>query len=119
MGEEEKSEREIELPQSIIESFARFLVPEIRKFYESEQDKRELAEWKAKRKEEEKNNERADKVCTLSALSLFINMQIHMGALTTVLYLGCRAINLSNLIQKTLMSFLIFPYCNPTPHMVY
>jgi|GEM_PF-603917 len=99
MGED-KTEKEIELPQSIIESFARFLVPEIRKFYESEQGKQELAEWEAKRKEEDKKNERADKVCTLSALSFFINIQIHMGDLTTVLYLGCRTINLSNPIRK-------------------
>lgn len=28
---------DIELPQSITESFARFLVPEIRKYYDSEQ----------------------------------------------------------------------------------
>jgi hypothetical protein len=40
-------EREIELPQEIIESFARFLVPEIRKYYDSEQGQREFAEWEA------------------------------------------------------------------------
>ena len=43
--------QEVELPQSIINEFARFLVPEIRKYYESEQGKREFAEWEAKRKE--------------------------------------------------------------------
>ena len=36
---------DIELPQSIIESFARFLVPEIRKYYDSEQGQQELAKW--------------------------------------------------------------------------
>ena len=36
MGEE-KTDQGVELPQSIIDSFARFLVPEIRKYYESEQ----------------------------------------------------------------------------------
>lgn len=36
---------DIELPQSIIDSFARFLVPEIRKFYDSEQGQKEFAEW--------------------------------------------------------------------------
>ena len=36
---------DIELPQSIIESFARFLVPEIRKYYDSEQGQREFVEW--------------------------------------------------------------------------
>lgn len=42
-GAEQKYE--VDLPQSIIESFARFLVPEIRKFYESAQGQREFAEW--------------------------------------------------------------------------
>lgn len=36
---------EIELPQSIIESYARFLVPEIRKYYDSEQGQKDFAEW--------------------------------------------------------------------------
>jgi len=49
MGED-KTDREIELPQSIVDSFARFLVPEIRKFYESEQGQREFAEWDATQK---------------------------------------------------------------------
>ena len=44
--DEEKPDREVELPQSIVDSFARFLVPEIRKYYESEQGQREFAEWK-------------------------------------------------------------------------
>lgn len=39
---------EIELLQSIIDSFARFLVPEIQKFYASEQRQKELEEWKKK-----------------------------------------------------------------------
>jgi hypothetical protein len=38
-------EREIILPQEIVESFARFLVPEIRKYYDSERGQREFAEW--------------------------------------------------------------------------
>ena len=40
-----KTDCEIELPQAIIETFARFLVPEIRKYYDSEQGQRELVEW--------------------------------------------------------------------------
>lgn len=32
----------VELPQAVIESFARFLVPEIRKFYESEEGEQAL-----------------------------------------------------------------------------
>ena len=34
--------------ESIIDSFARFLVPEIQKFYASEQGQKELAEWEKK-----------------------------------------------------------------------
>ena len=40
-----KADCEIELPQAIIETFARFLVPEIQKYYDSEQRQREFAEW--------------------------------------------------------------------------
>ena len=45
------SKYDIELPQSIVDSFARFLVPEIRKFYDSEQGKQEFAEWEKSQKE--------------------------------------------------------------------
>ena len=41
----DKAAYEIELPQAIIEAFARFLVPEIWKYYDSEQGQREFAEW--------------------------------------------------------------------------
>ncbi len=41
----DKATYEIELPQAIIETFARFLVPEIRIYYDSEQGQREFAEW--------------------------------------------------------------------------
>ena len=39
---------EIELPQSIIDSFARFLAPEIQKLYASEEGRKELETWKKK-----------------------------------------------------------------------
>lgn len=41
----EKAASEIELPQAIIETFARFLVSEIRKYYDSEQGQQEFSEW--------------------------------------------------------------------------
>jgi hypothetical protein len=41
-----KNPYDVELPQSVIESFARFLLPEIRKFYASELGQREFQEWK-------------------------------------------------------------------------
>ena len=52
MGEskEPRNSYDVELPQSIIESFARFLVPEIRKFYESEQGQSEFAKWEERQK---------------------------------------------------------------------
>ena len=37
-------QRDIQLPQEIIESFARFLVPEIRKYYDSEEGQRVFQE---------------------------------------------------------------------------
>ena len=40
MSEEKRDKYDIELPQSIIESFARFLVPEIKKYYAELQEKR-------------------------------------------------------------------------------
>ncbi len=45
MAQEQQKPHDIELPQSIIESFARFLVPEIRKFYDSVEGQREFGEW--------------------------------------------------------------------------
>jgi len=52
--DEEKTVRDVELPQSIIDSFARFLVPEIRKFYDSEEGQHEYAEWQKKQNKEKK-----------------------------------------------------------------
>ena len=50
MASQEKRQNpyEIELPQSIIDSFARFLVPEIQKLYASEEGRKELEAWKKK-----------------------------------------------------------------------
>jgi hypothetical protein len=41
---------DVELPQTVIESFAHFLVPEIRKYYVSEQGQREFREWQERQK---------------------------------------------------------------------
>lgn len=48
--EKPRNPYDVELPQSIIESFARFLLPEIRKFYASEEGKREFQEFEKKNK---------------------------------------------------------------------
>ena len=39
MSEEKRDKYDIELPQSIIESFARFLVPEMKRYYAEQQEK--------------------------------------------------------------------------------
>lgn len=49
-GEKQQNPYDVELPPSIIESFSRFLVPEIRKFYESEQGQKDFAEWQERQK---------------------------------------------------------------------
>ena len=49
----DRTDCEIELPQAIVETFARFLVPEIRKYYDSEQGQREFAEWQETNQMEE------------------------------------------------------------------
>ena len=37
--------QDIELPQTVIESFARFLVPVIREYYETEDGRQEFEQW--------------------------------------------------------------------------
>lgn len=46
---------DIELPQSIIDSYARFLVPEIRRFYESKEGKQALEEYLKNQQEGQSN----------------------------------------------------------------
>lgn len=45
-----KNPYDVELPQSVVESFARFLLPEIRKFYDSEQGQKEFVQWQEQHK---------------------------------------------------------------------
>ena len=46
--EKRQTPHEIELPQYIIDSLARFLIPEIQKLYASEEGRKELEAWKKK-----------------------------------------------------------------------
>jgi hypothetical protein len=46
----QKSPYDVELPQRVIESFARFLLPEIRKFYASEEGQQAFREWEEQQK---------------------------------------------------------------------
>lgn len=46
-----KNEKE-EIPQYIIDGIARMLLPEIQKFYESDEGKAEFEKWKAEKDEE-------------------------------------------------------------------
>lgn len=55
MAENENNQKtsfNVELPQSVIESFARFLLPEIRKFYASKEGQREFNKWKSRQKDQ-------------------------------------------------------------------
>lgn len=51
---EDKQPYDVELPQSVIEEYARFLVPELRRWYESEAGKQAFIEWQ---KEHEKDTQ--------------------------------------------------------------
>ena len=48
MLEEKRDKYDIELPQSIIESFARFLVPEMKKYYAELKEKNKKAQTENK-----------------------------------------------------------------------
>lgn len=43
----------IDLPQEIIDSYARFLIPELRKFYDSDEGKQALAKWREEHEKED------------------------------------------------------------------
>ena len=54
-----KKQPDTNIPQHEIEALARCLLPEIQKFFESPEGKKEFEEWKAQRaKEAEKKNQR-------------------------------------------------------------
>jgi hypothetical protein len=44
-----------EIPDHVIESFARCILPAIQKYFESEEGQREFDEWKAEKDNKEKN----------------------------------------------------------------
>lgn len=52
MSEEKRDKYDIELPQSIIESLAGFLVPEMKKYYAEQQENRK--DMKTENKEQQK-----------------------------------------------------------------
>lgn len=46
-----KNDNVEEIPQYIIDGIARMLLPEIQKFYESDEGKAELEKWKAEKED--------------------------------------------------------------------
>ena len=55
MNTEKKTDNyKIDIPQCEIEAFARIILPEIQKFFQSDEGKREFEEWKKKKR---KNND--------------------------------------------------------------
>jgi len=46
-------EEDVIIPQRDVESLARCLLPQIQKYFESEEGKREFAEWQARQREQQ------------------------------------------------------------------
>lgn len=46
----------MEIPDHAIDSIARVLLPQIQRFFESEEGQRALAEWRAQRERENRDN---------------------------------------------------------------
>lgn len=51
-----KKKTKAEIPQHEIEALARCLLPDIQRFFESEEGQKEFAEWKAKQAEKKKED---------------------------------------------------------------
>ena len=79
--QKKRDEFNIDLPSSIIESFARFLVPEIRKYYQSEEGQKEFQKW-----QEEQEEKRIHKKRTVKAQTLTVHF-----LLTSQSYPYCKA----------------------------
>jgi hypothetical protein len=64
---------EIELAQELIESFARFIVPDLRKYYEIEQGQREFKEWEERQNQTKKQDKkkRGPRLKTLTLVFCF------------------------------------------------
>lgn len=56
MGRRKKLVNDTNIPEHQIETIARCLLPDILKFYESEEGQQEFTEWKAQRKAERVRN---------------------------------------------------------------
>ncbi len=54
-----KKNRQTDIPYHVIESLARCLLPDIQAYFESEDGKREFAEWQ--RRQEKENQEKGTK----------------------------------------------------------
>ena len=50
-----RKEDDFQIPKEAPERLARCILPEIQRFFESEEGKREFEEWKKKQAEEDKN----------------------------------------------------------------
>lgn len=61
MGRRKKLINDSNIPDYQIEAIARCLLPDIQKFYESEEGQREFSEWKAQRETEQARNGKGDK----------------------------------------------------------
>lgn len=61
MSRRKKLINDTNIPEHQIEAIARCLLPDILKFYESEEGQREFTEWKAQREAEQALNDKSAK----------------------------------------------------------
>lgn len=61
MARKKKPVNNSDIPQHIIESIARCILPDIIAYYETEEGQREFQEWKAKRDAEQTEGKKGEK----------------------------------------------------------
>ena len=62
MSRRKKLINDTNIPEHQVEAIARCLLPDILKFYESEEGQREFTEWKAQREAKQVRNGKGDKL---------------------------------------------------------
>ena len=74
----DRSKFDIELPQSIIDSFARHLVSEIRKYYDSEESQATFEEWLKQQEDSQDAQDDKKRAKVFITLTLFFCFDIRI-----------------------------------------
>ncbi len=74
----DRSKFDIELPQSIIDSFARHLVSEIRKYYDSEESQATFEEWLKQQEDSQDAQDDKKRAKVSKTLTLFFCFDIRI-----------------------------------------